>query len=131
MAVKAGLDFDSSTVTKRLQIMRKRGLKQFGAAMYEEMKEVELPEVQASTPVRTGLLLSTVRVTGPDYRGTTQVRVGITAGGMYGVNYAIPVHETHPTHSKFIERPLREAAPFILQRVARRVRWNQMIAAGE
>lgn len=122
---KAGLDLDTGTVTKRLQIMRKRGLREFGEAMHEEFQEVELLEVQASTPVRTGKLRSTVRVVGPDYRGS-QVRVGITAGGINGVDYAPPVHETHPTMSKFIERPLRESAPYILQRVAKRAQLGKL-----
>lgn len=123
---RSGLDFDSGTVTKRLQIIRKRGLHEFGEAMYDEFREVELPEVQAATPVRTGKLQASERVTGPDYRGTT-VRVGIVAGGVNGVDYAIPVHEMHPTMNKFIERPLRESAPFILERVARRVKLYRMM----
>lgn len=100
---------------------------QVGDALYEELDEVEKPESMARTPVLTGDLRDTHETVGPIIRQNfirAEIRVG------KGLNYATRVHEDteafHPHgQAKFLESTMRESAPFILRRVANRIKFGQ------
>lgn len=103
---------------------------EFASAAFEEFDQVELPNVIAETPVRTGALRSTERVVGPEIRGN-QIGVSIVAGGSVAP-WAYWVHEDpdafHPIGDwKFIERPLTEAAPHLAARIGRRIDLNKVV----
>lgn len=62
-----------------------------------------LEEAQRLAPVDTGALRASGEVipARPD---------ALAAGVAFGAEYAMVVHETHATQSKYLERPAREAA---------------------
>lgn len=92
-------------------------------AMYLEM-EIEATECKERTPVDTGALRASEHVTLPE-QGLKKISVSIVAGGATAP-YAIKVHEDLEAHhpvgqAKFIESVLDESAPFMAERIARRV----------
>ena len=98
-----------------------------GKALMEELK-IEKVEVIKNTPKDTGDLRSTIRVVGPEFSGK-RITAYITAGGPKAP-YALYVHENlHVRYRvggpKYIERPLRESAPFMGARVAARIQMNE------
>lgn len=100
---------------------------QFSQALRGEA-EIEATEVKKETPVDTGALRGTVHVEGPKREGRS-VKVWIVAGGP-AATYAFIVHEDleafHKVgNAKYIERPLRESAPYIPARVAARVKLGE------
>ncbi len=87
--------------------------------------EIEATEAKRRTPVDTGALRGTVHAFGPVENGTTIV-TGVTAGGP-AAEYAVPVHEIMDAHhpvgqAKYVESVLMESKPYLLERIARRVR---------
>lgn len=87
--------------------------------------EVEAEECKRRCPVRTGNLRDTIHVTGPEV-ADNRIVTSIVCGGP-AAPYAPAVHEDleafHPNgEAKFIEGPVRESAPFMKQRIARRAR---------
>jgi hypothetical protein len=85
--------------------------------------EVEMTEAKARTPVRTGALRASGRVEALP-GGALGVR---WAFGGPAIDYAIEVHENltafHPVgQAKYLESVLQESAPYLLERVARRMR---------
>jgi hypothetical protein len=87
--------------------------------------EVDATEAKERTPVDLGTLKGTVHVTGPTEQGDTIV-TAIVAGGP-AAPYAIYVHEDleafHKVgQAKFIESVIRESAPFMHDRIARRAK---------
>lgn len=131
-----GLRLETDRVIGNIRLLAKGALPEFGRAMYEEIDEVETPECQNRTPVDTGDLQSTVRTT-PLVLGPKTAKCGTSAGGYASitgryVNYAVKVHEdTEAFHAngqaKFIESTYRDSAPYILERVARRVRLARLV----
>lgn len=95
-----------------------------GAALRQET-EIEATECKRRTPVDLGTLRASIHVEGPTFR-MRQVSCQIVAGGS-GAPYAIYVHEDLEAHhdngeAKFIERPLKESAPHMAERIARRLK---------
>jgi hypothetical protein len=95
--------------------------KLLGDDLYRELKDVELPEVIANTPMDTGALRNSERVEGPVITKTS-VSASILAGDDT-VFYAVYVHEDPDAHHpigdwKYIERPLKEAGPHLMDRIA-------------
>jgi hypothetical protein len=87
--------------------------------------EVEATEARRRTPVKTGLLRSTVRAEGP-YIKNGVISTAVSAGSA-AADYALPVHEDLEAHhrvgeAKFIESTLKESAPHMGRRVARRLK---------
>jgi hypothetical protein len=83
--------------------------------------EVEMAEAKERTPVRTGALRASGRVE-PLFGGGVR-----WAFGGPSVNYAVPVHENleifHPVgQAKYLESVLAESAPYLVERVAARMR---------
>lgn len=100
-----------------------------GRALFFEM-EVEATECKRRTPVDTGALINSIHTQPPQQRGKT-VSVSIVAGGP-AAPYALTVHEDleafHPKgEAKFIEGPLMESAPYMGQRIARRIELNKLV----
>jgi len=93
------------------------------SALYVEAG-IEKTESQRRTPVDEGNLRASHIVMPPEFKGTN-VSVTIAVGGV-AAPYAIHVHENldaeHKTgQAKFLETTLKESAPFMAQRVARRI----------
>jgi hypothetical protein len=89
---------------------------------------IELTEMRRRTPVEFGPLRASLTMTAK--REGTQVTIEFGAGGP-SAPYAIYVHErTELFHrigeAKFIERPLKEAAPHWNERIARRINLSRM-----
>jgi hypothetical protein len=95
-------------------------------ACIEEM-EIEKIEMQARTPVKTGLLRDSLAVMTPEVKnGKVIVTVGTD------VEYAVFVHENldawhEEGEAKFIESVLNEAADSIAARIAARIDLNRMV----
>lgn len=95
-----------------------------GSGLYQELRDVEVPECQRIVPVLTGALHDTIRAIGPFFEGN-RISAAITAGSDE-VDYAEKVHEDldafHPHgQAKYIEEPFLEARPFLGARVAKRM----------
>lgn len=115
---------NDNTVIRTLRFGAKAAQAEFGRALFEELDTVETPECRRRTPIDTGALVSTIRTFGPIYRGTL-IEAGTTAGGD-AAPYAWFVHEDLEAYhrvgqAKYIESTYREAAPFLTQRVGRRI----------
>lgn len=99
---------------------------QVGQAMKEEF-EIEKLESMKRTPVDTGDLRDSHEVKGPIIRKDS-IRVELHAGD--GLGYAVRVHEDLEAfhrvgQAKFMESTLNESAPYMLRRVAARVKRNE------
>jgi hypothetical protein len=124
---KSASKFTGCDAARRdLAKIRKGAPTEFGTALVTEL-EIEAVEVKRRTPVKTGSLRSTIRVVGPVQQGK-KITATIEAGDV-AVDYALPVHEdleaVHPVgEAKFIEGPLKESAPFMPARIAKRIDLN-------
>ena len=101
----------------------------FQTALYQEA-QIEATECKKRTPVKTGNLRASIHVEGP-YRDGRKVWCFIVAGGI-AETYALIVHEDleafHETgEAKFIERPLKESAPYLAARIAKRIELNKAL----
>lgn len=94
----------------------------FGQALKAET-DIEVKECVRVCPEKTGRLRRTIRSEGP-FREGKRIWCLVLAGGD-GVDYALVVHEDLEAFHrvggpKYIERPLKESAPSMASRVARR-----------
>lgn len=95
-----------------------------GAALYQEA-EVEMTESKRRVPVDTGTLRASGHVQQSEMAADG---VSVTMGyGGPAVDYALIVHEDLEAHhavgeAKFLENVLRESAPFLLERIAKRIK---------
>jgi hypothetical protein len=129
VAHRSGLD--STDVRRRLVTAAHRMPDAAGRAMYEEL-EIEMAEMKAQTPVDTGALRSTGHVEPPVISGR-EIRVDLGFGGP-AAPYAVIVHEDldahHPVgNAKYVERPLLESAPFLPERIGRRLNLAAIMGA--
>jgi hypothetical protein len=97
----------------------------FADALFEEVVENEVPECKRECPERTGDLMDTIHAEGPFINGK-KIFVKVLAGDLLTDDYALRVHEDlEAVHekggAKFIERPIKEAAPFMKDRVSKRI----------
>jgi hypothetical protein len=97
---------------------------------------VESKECRRVTPIDTGTLRASVRAKGPVREGRI-VKTWIVAGeqGSGAEAYALIVHEDPDAHHpigawKYIEHPLKESAPYMAQRIAKRVDLNRAKKGG-
>lgn len=99
-----------------------------GAALRAEA-EIEMTEAKARTPVDTGALRGSGRVSGPDIEtsagGSADVTVKLEFGNA-SVDYAFEVHENleafHKVgQAKYLESVLTESAPHLPARIAKRI----------
>jgi hypothetical protein len=121
--------FNADEVQRRLNRIANGYTKHVGSALYDELNEVELPEVQIKTPVDTGNLLSTEHVTDPEIRNNI-ASCSIVAGGPEAP-HAMVVHEDleviHRTgESKYIESTLNESSGHMARRVGNRTDLNRI-----
>lgn len=87
--------------------------------------EVEATSCRRATPVKSGLLRSTVRAEGPWFEGD-RIITAVSAGSA-AADYALPVHENleakHRTGgAKFIEATLKASSPHMADRIAARLK---------
>lgn len=102
---------------------------EFARAVYQEAV-IEEKECKRRTPVDTGTLRASIHVEGPVREGRV-IRVYIVAGGPAEM-YALIVHEDldafHKVgEAKYIERPLMESAPYMADRIAKRIDLNKAL----
>lgn len=107
-----------------LKSLAKRFPDDVATAMFQEA-QVEMTEAKRRTPVEFGNLRASGTVLRPERKGRDVV-VPMVFGGV-AAPYAIYVHENLDAHhdvgqAKFLESVLRESAPFIAARVAKRVK---------
>jgi len=100
---------------------------QVGRALYEEA-QIELTEAKRRTPWDTGALRASGKVNKPEGSGR-ELSVKIEFGGPTA-GYAIYVHEDleafHPYgQAKFLESTLLESAPYMAERIAKRLDFNR------
>jgi hypothetical protein len=89
---------------------------------------IELAEMRRRTPVEFGPLRASLSMT-VERRGS-QITLEFGAGGP-SAPYAMYVHERTELHhrigeAKFIERPIKESAPYFSERIARRINLTRM-----
>lgn len=102
---------------------------EFARALYQEA-QIELKEIKLRTPVDTGALRASEAIEGPVREGR-RIYVTVVAGGP-AAPYAFTVHEDleafHPHgEAKFIERPLQESAPYLADRIVKRIDLNRAL----
>lgn len=121
------------TGQKELQAKLERFATQFpkeaGGALLAEA-EIEMTESKRRVPVDTGALRSSGFVEGPNF--TPRAIECVLGFGGPAAEYAAAVHEDldahHPTgEAKFLERPLMEAAPYLLGRLADRLDLTRLL----
>lgn len=101
----------------------------FGEAMYQEA-QVEMTEAKKRTPVDTGTLRASGYVEPPKRSGRN---ISVTLGfGGAAEAYALYVHEDleafHKTgQAKFLESVLKESAPSMADRIAKRIDLNKAL----
>ena len=120
----------------RLALIQRNAPGVVGRALRQET-EVEATECKRCCPVdvtphapHPGNLRKSIRAEGPEFDGAS-IRCAVIAGGAEAP-YAIYVHEilenVHPVgEAKYVERPLNASAPYILERVARRIDLNEAL----
>lgn len=116
---------------KRLAELAKDIPEQVGNALFEEA-QIEKTESMRRTPVRFGALKSSHIVRQPEYHpfgSSVEISVTIAVGGP-SAPYAIYVHENEEAfhddgQAKFLESTIFESAPYMAQRVARRLDFNK------
>lgn len=116
---------------RRLAKFKKSMILQAGRALVEEA-QIEQKESMKRTPVLTGALRASHETSDFKFVGDT-IEVSIKVGGA-SAPYAVPVHENlsafHKVgQAKFLESTVRESAPHMADRVARRLHLNK--AAGK
>lgn len=109
-------------VLRNLDALAQRFSAQLPAALRAEL-EIEATESQQRTPVATGALRRSTRVT---VQGEGMETIGTIAVGGPAAPYAVYVHENlhahHPVgQAKFLESTVTESAPFLAARIAKRV----------
>lgn len=124
MGVKFAL-VDTDGIRRKIASLQRELPNEVGRAIRVEA-EIEATECKRRTPVDTGALRSTIHVEGPTTEAGGSISCAIVAGGP-AADYAIHVHENLEAHhpvgqAKFIEEPLRESAPFLPGRIAKRLR---------
>ena len=93
---------------RKLQSLGRRVIPVVGKALNQEHEQIMTRATDKDVvPVDTGALKNTGIVLPPKTVGTVVVSEGGFGGA--AVDYAVIVHETHKTRSKFYERPLMEA----------------------
>lgn len=131
LSTLADLTFDlkgAPEVMAKIQAAMATMKTQASAALYQEA-EVEMTEAKARTPVDTGTLRDSGHVQAP-VEDADSVSVTMGFGGA-AAGYAIIVHEDvegvvpRPGgvgQSKFLESVLRESAPYLVERIASRIK---------
>lgn len=102
---------------------------EFARALYQE-GQIEVKEIKRRTPVDTGALRASISLTQPIRQGR-RIWVEVEAGGA-SAPYAFIVHEDLEAfhgngEAKFIERPLAESAPYLAERIAKRIDLNRAL----
>ncbi len=102
---------------------------EFARALYQE-GQIELKEIKIRTPVDTGALRASEGITQP-IRSGRRIYVEVYAGGP-SAPYAFFVHYDLEAFHKygealFIERPLAESAPYMAERIAKRIDLNKAL----
>lgn len=110
-------------VQARLRALAGRFPKEAGTALFQEA-QIEKTESMQRTPVDTGALRASHVVSSPDI-SNGRIGVVISIGGP-AAPYALYVHEDlEADHSvgqaKFLESTLVESAPYMPQRISRRL----------
>ena len=123
MAVKFLLA-DTKNLRRKIAQLQREMPKEVERAVRMEA-EVEATESKRRTPVDTGALRASIHVEGPVMEGKA-IGAAIVAGGV-AAPYALAVHEDMDAYhavgqAKFIESTLKESAPFLPQRIAKRLR---------
>jgi hypothetical protein len=94
--------------------------------------EIEVQAIIPMTPLRTGALRDSIRVEGPEMRGTS-IWCAIAAGGPEAP-YAVYVHEDpdayHPVGEyRFMAKRLEQSGPHMAARVAKRANCREFARA--
>jgi hypothetical protein len=121
----------ANVIAGKISIIERNFPKVAGKALMKEFG-IEKKEIIRVTPKDSGDLRSTIRVVGPEFSGS-RITAYVTAGGSKAP-YALFVHEDlHRKYRvggpKYIERPLRESAPFMGARVARHLQMDEGVFA--
>lgn len=129
MAVAASVYRGAEAALSDLRKIKAFSPDEFARALYQEA-QIELTEIKNRTPVDTGALRASERVEGP-FREGRRIWVNIVAGGA-SVTYAFIVHEDLEAfhkqgQAKYIEQPLSESAPYLAERVAKRIDLNKAL----
>ena len=115
-----------SQLERRLEQIARALPGRVGDALRAEA-EIEMTEAKRRTPVDTGALRASGHVRGPVGTGERgEIKVVLSFGGP-AASYAVYVHENEDVFHKvgqshFLSSVLYESAPYLAERVARRMR---------
>lgn len=100
----------------------------FAVALYQET-QIEVTECKKVTPVDTGALRASIHPEGP-FREGRRIWANVVAGDA-SIDYAIIVHDDpdaihkQPGQWKYIQQPLEASAPYMADRIAKRIDLNK------
>lgn len=126
-AFRMAMDGDKA-MKKRLEAAATdQGMKKEIRKAVKEVGLEKLAIVQERTPVKSGKLRASERLLVMVSAKKEDIRISLVAGGP-DVNYARRVHETHKTHSKFLESVILEAVPTVGRELADRIDLKRVVA---
>ena len=120
VAFRATLEGDKAMKAKLRAVAGDKGMRKEARGAALEVGAVILEKMKEATPVDTGKLRNSERIRVLVSSKKEDIRISLIAGGP-DVPYARRVHETHKTKSKFMERPLLEAAPTAARDIADKI----------
>lgn len=123
---KSGFQVRGLTEMKNRILQMEKSLPRRLEAALKAEAEIEMTEAKRRTPVDTGTLRNSGRVSDPTWSGE-QLSVHLSFGGAAS-HYALIVHEDlnafHAVgQAKFLESTLMESAPFMAKRIAERIKF--------
>lgn len=110
-AFRAQLTGDKAMKRTLMQVASDKGMRKEARAALKTVGGRKLEIAKSRVKVRTGKLLRSGRLYLMVSPKREDLRIAIAFGGAsYGVLYARKVHETHPTHSRYLVSVIMEAA---------------------
>jgi hypothetical protein len=118
-----GKMFGGRSMVATLKAIAKQFPDDVGKALYQEA-QIEATEMKRRTPVDTGMLRASIHTEGPERESGRIIKIIFATGA--NVPYAIYVHEDPDAFHKvgewkFMESVIKEAAPWMAERVGKRL----------
>jgi len=128
VAVRSAMTGDKEMLRKLTKVAGDQGMRKQARQAVTEVGQSKVEVMKTRTPVKTGRLLRSERIKVLVSPKKEDIRLALIAGGPDAL-HARKVHETHPTHAKFMERTLHEAASTIAAEIGAKIDLKQAAGA--
>jgi len=128
VAVRATLQGDKEMLARLERLAGDQGMRKELRGAVKEVGQDKLAITQDRVPVKTGKLQRSGRLLVMVSPKKEDIRISIVYGGP-DVPYALRVHETHKTKSKFVESVILEAAPTAAGEIAGKIDLKRAVGA--